>query len=225
MSLFFPNRYPQNVINCIAACSAIDEAEPVQYLSSNKFNHEIKEVIVSKVFDDSLQVKYMICDCSISETKKQLLVAFCETKYMTDFIFDIQHYGEIIGINGGFHSGVNSWSLQIPIDFFVKKTVEESYEVIFTGNRIGAAIASIVAARLMFHEKLIQKKRQENILFIGFGSPKFVSVAFQLSIEKNEIAKQRFNFYEDESNQIIPFLNNLMNHLYLDRTLYLKPNS
>lgn len=150
------DQYSQNVINCIAACSALYEENPSEALFSSKFNHEIKEVILSKDIDGSLEIKYMICYCSNSGTNKQMLIAFRETKYMTDFILDIQQYGEINGCNGGFHSSINLLSHQIPIDFLVNK-IKDEYKITFTGYSLGASIASIVAARLLFHEKTKSK--------------------------------------------------------------------
>ena len=216
------DQYSQILINCMAACSVIYEENPCKALSSCNFNHEIEKVIMSKDIDGSLDIKYMICYCSTSETNKQMLIAFCETKYMTDFIFDIQQYGEINGCDGGFHSSINLWSLQIPIDFLVNKIIDENFKITFTGYSLGASIASIVAVRLLFHEKT--KNKTDNIFFIGFGSPRFVSNEFKSFIDDNRELRERFHFYINERDPIFQLLDDLMDHLYLHQNLYSEPN-
>ena len=217
---FIP-QYPQKLSNCIAVSSAISEEDPLKALQSSKINHEIKEVIASKSFDNSLDIKYMICDCSTMENK-QLVVVFGETELMNDFLLDIQHLGEIDGCKGGFHSSIHRRSLQIPIQFFIKKIIEENYEITFTGHRLGASIASIVAARIMFHKEMNDKR--EKVLFIGFDSPPFANDEFSSFIDKDSRIKERFHFYINKKDLMFKILDTLLNILYFDPSLYSKPN-
>ena len=218
-SNFDSPQYPQKFLNCLAASIAINEENPVNALQSSRLNHGIKEVIASKSFDKCLDIKYMICDFS-TEENKQLLVAFGETEFMNDFLLHIQHFGDIDGCKGGFHSSIHQRSLQIPIQFFIKKIIEENYEITFTGHRLGASIASIVGARIMFHNEM--KDTREKVFFIGFDSPPFVNDEFNSFINKESGTKERFHFYIDEDELMIQLLDTFLNILYFDQSLYSK---
>jgi hypothetical protein len=138
--------YSQILNNSIAACRAIfdsDETQegPIKVLNSVITDHTITHVAVSKTYtgaffddvDSNFSVKYMICKCLPIQNKSYLVISFGETQLMNDFLLFNQLYGEIKDIEGNFHYGIHQKSLQIPIEFYVNKIVNENYDIIFTG--------------------------------------------------------------------------------------------
>jgi hypothetical protein len=78
---------------------------------------------------------------------------------------------------------------------------------------MGASIASIVALRVLLHEK-IKNNKQENVLFIGFNSPAFVDKEFSKFIEDSPALKGRFHFYKIEDDKLINLLELLINIIH-----------
>ena len=99
-SLAHLSQYSQALINCVVACDALNKTKTKQALELSHFDHDIKAIAVS----DGLDVKYMVC--STGAEKKQLIVAFCDSKDMSDFLLDIQFDGEIEGCEGALHSSI-----------------------------------------------------------------------------------------------------------------------
>lgn len=160
--------YYKILFSSLAASIAIYDNEPVEKLNDElvDYNHKIKEAIESrdKSFidkvrkNDLIYAKYMICD----DNKKYLIAAFRGTKVSN--IFDIFadldiSLLELSGIPGKFHSGFAKRSLEIPIDFFLDKLLEDDYTIVFTGHSLGAATAALVAIRVLYHVKIYSAKK------------------------------------------------------------------
>ena len=62
----------QHLNNCVVACDALNKNDTKQALELNQYDHDIKAIAVSRVEEDGLEVKYMVC----STSKKQLIIAF-----------------------------------------------------------------------------------------------------------------------------------------------------
>ena len=216
------SNFSEILSDCSAACSGVYENSALSLISSSFTHVGIEEIAPSKDIDQSLVTKYTIFDFSKTEDKR-LLIVFQETEYMTGFLLNIQRFGDINDCKGNFHSCISDWSLQIPIEYFLNKMINENYELIFTGYGLGASIASIVAARIIFNEKV--KQKIEKVLFIGFDSPPFVDDEFKSSIDKEVSLKKRFHFYINEDNSKTQLLGFLLNILYADQKLYSKPES
>jgi hypothetical protein len=203
--------YFQILFQCSIISDVIYESNPIEVLNKNKdfryFNHGINSVCISQTEDDikettiGLEVKYMICDCSTNE-KKRLIVGFRGTKSFEDFLVDLKLLGEINNCQGRFHSGIYRRSEMIPIEHFVKKLIEEKYQIIFTGHSLGAAIGALVAVKVLLQRALDQEDI-DNILFIGFGAPLLACNIFKLFIEKQYC--NNFHFYVNE-NDFVPKL-------------------
>ena len=88
-------------------------------------------------------------------------------------------------IEGSVHSGFLNRSLEIPIDFFLDKLIDDDYQLIFTGHSLGAAVAALLTVRVLFNDKVFGKQQLENrVLFIGFGSPTVGDKEFANCINK-----------------------------------------
>ena len=132
--------YSKILNNSIAACRAIfdsDETQegPINVLNFVMTDHTITHVAVSKTYNDAnFSVKYMICKCLPIQNKNYLFISFGETQLMNDFLLINKLNGEIEEIKGNFHYGIHQKSLQIPIEFYVNKIINENYDIIFTGK-------------------------------------------------------------------------------------------
>ena len=178
--------------------------------------HNIEEIAVSKTDENGFAMKYMICS---NKTNKQLYIVFSEGKQMKDFLTNFKLFGEIDNCKGSFHWSIFNKSFQIPIEFYVNKLLNDNYDLIFTGHGIGGAIASIVAARIMFHDKIIGKSEKcAKILSIGFGTPPFVDFEFKKFIDESNL-NNNFYFYIDENDQVFNLLDTLLNVLSIDTNL------
>ena len=199
----------------------IYEKDPRECLRSNDFKylkHGIKSMCVSKTntseeLDTTFEVKYMICDCSTA-SKKRLIVGFRGTKSMNDVLTDLKVYSKINNCNGRFHNGFNKRSEQIPIKYFVKKIVEDGYEIIFTGHSMGAAVAALVTVRVLLEKSMVEENCKK-VTFIGFGSPLVACGDFQTFI--NSRFKSNFHFYINNKDLVPRLLSYMTRIIYEDK--------
>lgn len=171
-----PGKYYKILFSCLSASIATYSEKPLEKLNSKQlenYNHKIKEAVVSrdeaftakvkdlaKATSDLIYNKYIICD----DNNKYLIVAFRGTimddpcDILTDVnLFSFAHSNS--KIPGKFHSGFAKRSLEIPIDFFIDKLLNEDYTIVFTGHSMGASIAAIVAIRILFHDKVFKEEK------------------------------------------------------------------
>ena len=214
----FQTEYFEILFQCSIISEIIYEKDPEATLKSDQFkrlNHGINSLCVSETFEDkietSLDVKYMICDCS-KDNKKRLIIGFRGTSSWQDFLVDLNLIGNIEGCAGRFHSGIYKRSKKIPIEHFIDKLINENenYEIMFTGHSLGAAIASLVTVRVLTH-KAVFELHSKKIKFIGFGSPLVACANFKKFIEKH---KEQFHFYANENDFVPNILSILTNAIY-----------
>ena len=129
----FTNEYIGILFQCSIISEIIYEENPEATLKSDPFkrlNHGINSLCVSKTYEDnketSLDVKYMICDCSKGD-KKRLIIGFRGTSSFQDFLVDINLIGQINDCVERFHSGIYKRSKKIPIEHFIEKLININY--------------------------------------------------------------------------------------------------
>jgi hypothetical protein len=99
------------------------------------------------------------------------------------------------------HSGFFLRSEEISIDYFLNKILKHDYKVVFTGHSLGAAVAALVAIKLIFHEDVCENSKiRKNIFFFGFGCPAIGNSKFCSDID--EICKSNFHFYVNEDDYV-----------------------
>ena len=160
----------------------------------------------------------MVCDCS-TDNNNVLLLSFGVTKSMQDFFINFQLWEvEIEGVEAYFHFGLYQRAMQIPINFFIDKILNENYEIVLTGHSLGASVAALVAIRILTCSKLLKNKIKRNkVLCIGFGSPAFSDSNFKKFIEKE--CKDNFHFYFNENDHVVELLNCFLNYLISNEKL------
>ncbi len=172
--------------------------------SHKKFNNLIQSLVVSNINDDNfkdivwkggdkMQVRYMV---GHNENEKILVCAVRGSDTTLDWVQDLNAYmsGTIYDLPGKCHDGFIGRAKQIPIEFFVNKIVNEGYRCIFTGHSLGGAVATLLAVRVLFHEKIKGNSDfTKNILCIGYGTPPVGNAAFSKNIDS--ICKNNFHFY------------------------------
>ena len=182
----------------------VNEEDPLKSINENEyfksFNHGIKKLIRSK--KDTIDVNYMICECS--EEENVLVLSFGVTESMQDFLVNC-HFIGFKGIEGSCHAGLYHRAFQIPIKYLIEKINKQNYEIILTGHCFGASIASLVALRILTSKELSVEKKNK-IFFIGFGSPEFSDQKCKEFV--NENFRDNFHFYFN-LNDNVPWLLNM----------------
>ena len=207
------------LFQCSIISEIIYEQNPRDVLYNHSdykyFNHGIKSMCISQTVDDiegstvGLEVKYMICDCSTAK-QKRLIIGFRGTHSFQDFLIDLKFFGEVNNCQGRFHSGIYRRSETIPIEHFLKKIVEEDYQIVFTGHSLGAAVGALVTVKVLL-QRALDPKDIDNILFIGFGAPLIACDTFKQFIDKNYC--NNFHFYVNEDD-IVPRLLALFSNVF-----------
>jgi hypothetical protein len=213
--------YHKTVLTCAIASEVIYDKSPLDEENLddyNIYNHKIEKIVISEIdpLDPQIfQTKYMIC-----ERDGLLIVVFrgADTTTTDDHDHGIKiSNGKIKHLPGEFHSGFLEKSEQVPVEFFIEKIVNEKYKIVFTGHSLGAAVAGLVAIRVLFNKQIFgNKKFSSRILFIGFGSPVFADDKFKKYVEI--YYKNNFHFYFNESD-IVP---NLSSFRHFGLFIYLK---
>jgi hypothetical protein len=67
------------------------------------------------------------------------------------------------------HKGFFDRSRIISIQYFLDKIILDDYKVVFTGHSLGAAVAALVAVRVIFNGNISDPRKK--VFFIGFGCP------------------------------------------------------
>jgi hypothetical protein len=215
----FSGEYYKTLFQCTIISEIVYEEDPNKALESDQYkylNHGIRSFCVSKTIDDkenkdsTLDVKYMICDCS-DDRQKRLIIGFRGTSSFQDFLVDINLIGKINECEGRFHSGIYKRSKKIPIKHFIEKLKNEKYEIIFTGHSLGAAIASLVTVQVLTH-KAVLEGLEKKVQFIGFGSPLVACGNFKKFIEERYL--NNFHFYANENDVVPKLLSILSNKIH-----------
>ena len=184
--------FSQILLSCALLSDKIYDENPRKSLESSAIKHNIQKLAltVNSSNEEGFVLKYMIC---VNDALKQVIVVFCETQHMNDYLTNIDSYGEINGSNeASFHSTIFKHSFQIPIDKFIEQ-IKNDYEIVFTGHGFGGALASIIATNCLLHDSV--KGREKKILTIAFGSPPFVDSSFKKFIEETRNLKDRYYFF------------------------------
>ena len=122
---------------------------------------------------------------------------------------------------GKVHAGFSARANQVPINFFINKIVNEGYRCIFTGHSLGGAAATLVAIRVLFHEKIKENSEYtKNILCVGFGTPAVGTSSFVNYVD--EKYKENFHFYVN-NNDLVVLQTFLASHIYIQfgKTIFL----
>ena len=147
----------------------------------------------------------MICDCSY-QNRKRLIISFGLNQSMEDFLIHFET------VEGYYHRGLYERAKRIPIKYFIQKVIYENYDLILTGDSLGASIAGIVTANFLTHKAMSnQKDKRNQVLFVGFGSPAFGSRDFKKFVD-NDKMKNNFYFYFNELDNSVNILDNLLNY-------------
>lgn len=213
--------YYKTLLTCVAACKSIYAEQTLKELNKaeneedlnyrlNELNYKIQEAAVSQEIkiesfkSDKLDTKYMVC----YEIGKLLIVAVRGSQNLKDFLIDSQIIGYTIdNLPGEFHYGFSKRCLEIPIDYFVEKLLNDDYNIIFTGHSLGGAVAALLTCRLLFHEKVFNDpKLHKKVLCIGFGTPHFADKAFKEAAAKFE---RNFHFYVHEEDAVVYLLDHI----------------
>ena len=125
----------------------------------------------------TIGIDYMICDCSY-QNRKRLIISFGLNQSMEDFLIHFET------VEGYYHLGLYERAKRIPIKYFIQKVIYENYDLILTGDSLGASIAGIVTANILTHKAMSnQKDKRNQVLFVGFGSPAFGSRDFKKFVD------------------------------------------
>ena len=80
--------------------------------------------------------------------------------------------------------------------------MNEGYRCIFTGHSLGGAVATLLAVRVLFHEKIKEKSEfTKNVLCVGFGTPAVGTSKFSKHVE--DLYKENFHFYINKSDIVV----------------------
>ena len=186
-----------------------------EILSYAKYNHLIEDLVFSTVYEeklkdvinrilkkgDNLQTRYMIC---INEREKILFLAIRGTETKNDWTQDAKMLltRSIYNLPGKVHAGFSIRAEQVPLEFYVNKIVNEGYRCVVTGHSLGGATATLVAVKLLFHEKIHGKSEfYKKILCICFGTPAVGNFEFAEHI--NKIYKENFHFYINKNDLVV----------------------
>ena len=206
------SNYHQILLNSVIASCLVYEENPIKVINESRsgYSHTIKKLVKSQ--KDVIDVNYMVCDCS-TDNNNVLLLSFGVTKSMQDFFINFQLWEvEIEGVEAYFHFGLYQRAMQIPINFFIDKILNENYEIVLTGHSLGASVAALVTIRILASPKILSNRIKRNkVLCIGFGSPAFSDSNFKKFIEKD--CKDNFHFYFNENDYVVELLNCFLNYL------------
>ena len=186
-----------------------------EILTYAKYNHLIEDLVFSTVYEesfkdamnrilqkgDSLQTRYMIC---INEREKVLFLAVRGSETKNDWMQDANAFltGTIQNVPGKIHAGFSSRAEQVPLEFYVNKIVNEGYRCVVTGHSLGGATATLVAVKLLFHEKIHGKSEfYKKIQCICFGTPAVGNDEFAAHIDKTY--KDNFHFYINKKDLVV----------------------
>lgn len=173
-----------------------------EYKKMEKFQYK---QIYEDDFDKNIS-KYLICNHQTSSDSKRLIVAFRGTNNMKDVYADLKAWGKINNHQGRFHSGFYRRAEVIEIAFFFNKLINEGYEIVFTGHSLGAAIAALVAVRVILDHRMTQELAKK-VLFIGFGCPLVADNEFKKFLTDRPEYQKRFHFYQNCHDIVVDFLN------------------
>ena len=210
------SKYHSLLLTSVLAAYHAYDSNPLQSFSSKlknekqKFNHLIDNICYSSVYNDNIkdvlhggermQVRYMVGD---NVKEKILFVSVRGSETKMDWIQDahMKLTDPFHGLPGKIHSGFSNRARQVPIEFYVNKIVNEGYRCVFTGHSLGGAVATLLAIRVLFHEKIRGKSEfSKNVLCVGFGTPAVGNEAFVKYV--NNIYKENFHFYINKSDLI-----------------------
>ena len=124
--------YKQTLLNCALLADLIYEENPKASLESCGIKHGIKRMVLTvKIPKDEgyelfYDLKYMIC---LNDEIKQVIVVFCETEQMDDYLANFDPYGFIDDCEDCIHSTIFRQSIQIPIDYFMKKILDDYRQI------------------------------------------------------------------------------------------------
>jgi hypothetical protein len=145
---FHVRDYDQTLLNCVLLADVIYNKNPKASLESSDIKHLIQKLVSSVQIPKNeglFESKYMIC---LNDDNKQVFVVFGETEQMDDYLANFDPYGFIDDCEDCIHSTIFRYSVQIPIDYFLKK-IHGGHEVVFTGHGFGGALAAIVATNCL----------------------------------------------------------------------------
>jgi len=210
---FHVRDYDQTLLNCVLLADVIYNKNPRASLESSDIKHLIQKLVSSVQIpknEGSFELKYMIC---LNDDNKQVFVVFGEIEQMDDYLGNFDPYGFIDDCEDCIHSTIFRYSVQIPIDYFLKK-IHGGHEVVFTGHGFGGALASIVATNCLRSGGIKGDKNRENqILSIAFGTPPFVTNEFKALIESKYKLKDRYHFYLNRNDLNVRVFDVLINSL------------
>ena len=186
-----------------------------------QYNHLSKSMVVSTTRDDIVKdvngsekmiTKYTICH---DKNEKLLILTVKGSDSNSQWIQDanVIMSASLNGLPGIIHNSFLSRAEQIPVSFFVNKIVNEGYRCVFTGHSLGGAVATLVALRVLFHEKIREKSEFcKNVLYIGFGIPSVGNANFVKFVDS--VYKDNFHFYINNTDlSILQTL--LVNQIYV----------
>ena len=197
-------------MDSIVSLKLLDEKDSLKAINTKFYkslNHGIHKLVKSN--REAIDINYMICNCS----NQTLLISFGVTDSMKDFLINktpTAHYND--AIEGNFHTGLIQLANRIPISYFIDKICKNDYDIVLTGQSLGAAIAALVTIRILMSEEILKDHEKINsVMFIGFGPPAFSDLKFKEFIENR--FKYNFNFlydYDDESYELLDYLLNYL---------------
>ena len=215
---------------CSIASKIIYEEDPKKHLEelSKTYKHGIikESLCISKtmseykkmekfqnkqIYEDELDKdisKYLVCNHQTSSDSKtkRLIVAFRGTENMKDVFADLKAWGTINDHQGRFHFGFYKRAELIETEFFLNKLIKEDYEIVFTGHSLGAAIAALVAVKVLLGHGMT-KELAKKVLFIGFGCPLVADNEFKAFLKSRPEYEKRFHFYQNGQDIVVDLLN------------------
>ncbi|CAF1018571.1 unnamed protein product [Brachionus calyciflorus] len=201
------HNYNEILYLCSLGSYAIYQDHPLEELNNGKFSasrHSIDKMCVTQAIQSDInglnELKYMIY--SSSKLKNTLFISIRGTKNMQDFLTDINCISQEDDLNPGkFHSGIYNRSNLVDISYFINK-LKEGYRLYFTGHSLGAAVASMLAIKIISR---IDEKYRSKVFSIGFGSPLFADQNFAKKFKYSN----NFHFIENQNDIVVSLLKDL----------------
>jgi hypothetical protein len=207
----FGSHYERVLLSCVIASEAIYKKTPIEKINNDfyYFNHYIERATVKSSYfniinDNPYLVESNTCDTIqylCCKKKKILIVAFKGTNILNinDLSTDVnvlpQQYSPSRKSRRSFvHKGFFVRSRIISIQYFLDKIILDDYKVVFTGHSLGAAVAALVAVRVIFDGNISDPRKK--VFFIGFGCPPIGNQSF--CDEINENFSKNFHFYSNK---------------------------
>jgi predicted lipase len=217
------SHYERLLLSSVIVSEIIYDKKPIKKLNDDEFANfnyyidkaTVKETEYVNYVEDSkmpitypFKMKYLCCKKS-----KLMIVAFRGTKLTDadDLITDVDAVAVPFSPDGSpnivndmgpkVHRGFLIRSTSVDIGYFVEKILDRDYKVVFTGHSLGAAIAALVAVKVLFHHRIKKEKSlREKVFFIGFGCPALGNSFFCDIV--NRRCQNNFHFYVNKNDLV-----------------------